>query len=236
MSADSDNPSATGSSSPVPAGVRVFPNVWPGDPLPVQPGDAAQFAPMGFCMDVPIMMRPWDTLESALTSREYYGAQPHTFHPLLGAPRTEARGGVIYFDTGETRDSLLAALRIMGVSMRPDWRDFAVFVAESSDPQKDGYIVHCRIMPFSTVMNLYRANPDLVEGGHTPQPVSVQDVLWGFVEGQERRWGTGMGGALSGCMGGDGDWAKESLCFGFMVENAYHMIFRIWSRAELVTK
>jgi hypothetical protein len=34
----------------------------------------------------------------------------------------------------------------------------------------------------------------------------------------------------------DGDWAKESLCFGFMMENEYHGICRIWTRAWLVTK
>ena len=36
--------------------------------------------------------------------------------------------------------------------------------------------------------------------------------------------------------GGDGDWAKESLCFGLMVENGYQGVYRIWSRAWLVTK
>jgi hypothetical protein len=236
MSAEDDTPTGDESPSPVPAGVRVFPNVWPGDALSVQPGDVTQFAPMGFCMDGPVIMRPWDTLQGAIHAGGYYGAQQHSFHPLLGAPRTDARGGVIYFDTGETRESLISVFGVMGVGMRADWRDFAVFVATSPDPQKDGFIEHCRIMPFSTVAQLYRARLDLVEGGTTPQPMSVQEVLCGFVEGQEKRWGIGMGGALSGCMGGDGDWAKESLCFGFMIENAYHLIFRIWSRAELVTK
>jgi hypothetical protein len=41
---------------------------------------------------------------------------------------------------------------------------------------------------------------------------------------------------LSGTFGGDGYWAKESLCFGFLVENNYRGVYRIWSRAWLVTK
>jgi hypothetical protein len=40
---------------------------------------------------------------------------------------------------------------------------------------------------------------------------------------------------LAACaFGGDGERAKESLAFGFMVENAYYGVYRIWSRAWLV--
>jgi hypothetical protein len=45
-----------------------------------------------------------------------------------------------------------------------------------------------------------------------------------------------MSAELSGTFGGDGDWAQESLCFGFMIENAYHGVYRMWSRAWLITK
>ncbi len=217
-------------------GTRVFPNVWPGDVLPVQPGDVTQFAPMGFGMGGPLVMRPWDTLESAVSAGGYYGAQPHTFHPLLGAPRTDACGGVIYFDTGESRESLITAFSVMGARPHESWRDYAVFAAQSEDAEKEGFLSHLRFVSYPALAHLYGAKFALIEGGQSPQTVSVQDVLWHFVEAEQQRWGTGMGGALSGCMGGDGDWAKESLCFGFMVENAYHGIYRIWSRAELVTK
>jgi hypothetical protein len=37
-------------------------------------------------------------------------------------------------------------------------------------------------------------------------------------------------------MGGDADWAKESLAYGSMVENAYRGVYRLWSRTWLVTK
>jgi hypothetical protein len=66
------------------------------------------------------------------------------------------------------------------------------------------------------------------------QALTVGDALWAFIENQERTWGAP--GALGGAMGGDGDWAKESLGYGFMVENAYFGVYRIWGRAWLVTK
>lgn len=191
---------------------------------------------MGFCMSLPVIVRPWDTIESALQSQDYYSAQPHNFHPLLGAPKTDARGGVIYFDSGNSKEEVLGAVRLMGGGMADSWRQFAVFVDESESAIEQGYISHCRLMPYGTLGHLYRASLQLVEGGAAPQPVSWNEVLWHFVQAEEERWGTGMGGDLSGCMGGDGDWAKESLCFGFMVENNYHSIVRIWSRAGLVTK
>ena len=43
-------------------------------------------------------------------------------------------------------------------------------------------------------------------------------------------------GKLRGTLGGDGDWAKESLAFGFFVENTYWSVYRLWSRPWLVTK
>ena len=41
---------------------------------------------------------------------------------------------------------------------------------------------------------------------------------------------------LAGMFGGDGDDSREKLSFGRMVENGYHHVYRIWSRAWLVTK
>ena len=121
-----------------------------------------------------------------------HGARPELAVPPLGAPRTDARGGVIYFDTGETRESLLTTFNLMGAGMHDERRDFAIFVTTSSDPQADGFIVHCRIMPFSTLGHLYPAPLDLIAGGTAPQPVSLADVVCGFVQAQEKRWGTGM--------------------------------------------
>ena len=65
----------------------------------------------------------------------------------------------------------------------------------------------------------------------------MPDFLWAFLVGQAREFGTGMGSPkLAGVLGGDGNFTQEKLSFGLMVENAYYHVYRIWSRAWLVTK
>jgi hypothetical protein len=52
------------------------------------------------------------------------------------------------------------------------------------------------------------------------------------------RWGTSSfeDKGLYKKFGGDGDMKREELAFGLIVENEYYGIYRIWSRAWLVTK
>lgn len=66
-----------------------------------------------------------------------------------------------------------------------------------------------------------------------PQQLTQEEALFAFFEEQRDAY---SGGRLDGLFGGDGDYAYESLCFGLMLENAYHKVFRVWSRAWLVTK
>ena len=68
------------------------------------------------------------------------------------------------------------------------------------------------------------------------EPVTIGALVHRFIELQRERWGTGFSSALRGTLGGDGDWAKESLAFGLMVENGYWGVYRLWSRPWLVTK
>ena len=65
------------------------------------------------------------------------------------------------------------------------------------------------------------------------QKLTLQEAINTFLADQQERY---RPGDLDGCLGGDGDWAKERLAFGFMVENAYWGIWRVWSRAWLITK
>lgn len=68
------------------------------------------------------------------------------------------------------------------------------------------------------------------------QPFTVGELVWRFIEDQQQHYGSGYSRELEVVMGGDGDWAKETLAFGFMVENEYQSVCRVWSRAWLVTK
>lgn len=62
----------------------------------------------------------------------------------------------------------------------------------------------------------------------------LNDAITAFIAAERTYWYDTA--SLSGTLGGDGDWAKEHLGFGFMVENVSHRIYRLWSRPYLVTK
>jgi hypothetical protein len=72
------------------------------------------------------------------------------------------------------------------------------------------------------------------------QPISMVEYVAQFVDEQRLKWNNPDGGAfprsLDTLFGGDGDFAKEALCFGFMVENHPWAVYRVWSRAWLVSK
>lgn len=69
-----------------------------------------------------------------------------------------------------------------------------------------------------------------------PTILTMAEAMWAFVEHEKKEWGTFWGEKLETTFGGDGDFAREDLSFGFMIENADEGIYRIWSRAWLVTK
>ena len=70
-----------------------------------------------------------------------------------------------------------------------------------------------------------------------PQPASIGTYIQQFFSEQDAKWNSRSSDySLRGTAGGDGDWAKERLAFGFMVENEYWGVYRRWSRAWLITK
>jgi hypothetical protein len=214
--------------------IHISPNLWPGQELPVQPGDFSQFVPMGMGLSAPLVMRPWDKLEDVAQRPGFYSFHPHSFHPIQGAPVTEPGGGTIYFDDGVTEADLAAVLRLMEV--RDGIDDYAVFLSHSTDPVTDRYLTQLRFMSRGSLRSLFGVlTGDEFEKFPT-QPLNLGQMCWAFIEHQRKRWGGGYSHALHGTLGGDGDWARESLCFGLMVENSYHGIYRLWSRAWLVTK
>ena len=212
--------------------VTLAPAVWPGKELPVQPGDLSLFAPMGNGLGAPMVMMPWDGLESIAAREAYYGLQPHTGHPFGGAPITDASGGTVYFDDQVPPGDLAAMLRLMGV--HSDLKDFAAFYAEPKGPD-ERHGGQMRIVSGGALEFLYRTPNDDDSMKLRQQSLTVGEAVAKFVEQFQRGWDDGSL-HLSGTLGGDGDWAKESLAFGFMVENQYHRIYRIWMRPWLVTK
>lgn len=211
---------------------KIAPAVWPGAELAAQPGDLSLFAPMGNGLGAPPVMMPWDDLGSVMSRGAYYGFHPHTGHPFTDAPITESGGGMIYFDDRCRQADIEAMYRLMEVYGKVT--DYAAFVQESNDPQ-DRYLTQLRIVSGGALSYLFQV-PDTPESkALREQPLSVGELLWKFIEWHVQECDAGRY-SVDGTLGGDGDWAKESLCFGFMVENQYHAIYRIWTRAWLVTK
>ncbi len=201
--------------------LRVSPPIWPNYSLQIEPGDLSQFAPSG---------------------NGVYGYQNLTGkNPITSAPPQEACGGVIYFDSDITKEDFLALLRILEVQaahvVKPD-KDFAIFTAESAEPGQDKYLAQARIVSKFALRYMFGALTQADYEHFPEQATTIAEALWTFIETERKRWGTSWmeDKGLGGTFGGDGHFACEQLAFGLMVENDYHKIYRIWSRAWLVTK
>ena len=212
--------------------VKLAPAVWPGEALGIQPGDLSLFAPMGNGLGAPMVIRPWDDLGDVASRGAYYEFHTHTGHPFTGAPKTEADGGTIYFDQHCQREDIEAMLRLMGVYGK--LTDYAAFLQETTNPE-DCYVSQLRIVGGHALQFLFRTSDEPEQKSLRQQSLPISEVIWRFIEWFRQEYDAGRY-SVDGVLGGDGDWANESLAFGFMVENQYHSIYRIWTRAWLVTK
>jgi hypothetical protein len=202
---------------------------WPGGAA-LDPGDFTKFVPMGMNLGNAPVVRPGDTLESAFAAMDYYGLQPHAPDPFHDAPLTDGGGGTVYFDARTEDASVRSLLALMEVQ---DAAEFAAIQVDADQPLQQRFLRQLRIIVPEALGALFNAAyaPELVK-----QPCTVGAAIAGFIAEERERYGTGMSSKLTGTFGGDGDWAKEALCFGFTVENGFHGVYRIWSRAWLVTK
>lgn len=124
-------------------------------------------------------------------------------------------------------------LRLLNVSSHS--KSYAVFCGRASDPKEENYLMQMRIVSCFAPRFIFHALTSSEADAFPDQNLTIDELVWFFIEHQQQEWG-GRGSELSGVMGGDGDWAIEKLSFGFMVENDHHKVYRIWSRAWLVTK
>jgi hypothetical protein len=210
----------------------LAPATWPGAELAVQPSDLTHFAPLGMNLGgMPLVIRPWESLDATLSAGKFYATQPHGPHPIRDAPVTSAAGGVVYFGNSIGDEDLAALMRVLRVPTRAT--SFAAFRSDAERPIVERYLTQLRIVNRPALEALFGAEP---HAEFVSQPIDIGATIAGFVANELERWGMWSGGKLTGSFGGDGDWASEDLCFGFMVENEYHGVFRIWSRAWLVTK
>jgi hypothetical protein len=217
---------------PIETFIKFAPPTWPGDALETQPSNFSLFVPMGSGLGNPMVMMPWDNIESAFSRASYYSFHPHTGNPYTGAPVTEAGGGVIYFDAECQRAEIDAMLRLMDV--RRDIVNYAAFIQDADKPE-ERFLTQMRLISGHGLEFLFRI-PDKPETRPLrEQKLNIGDAIWKFIETFRGEYLEGRYD-VRGSLGGDDDWAKERLAFGFMVENAYHGVYRIWTRSWLITK
>jgi len=199
--------------------IRVSPLTWPEKELEVHPGNLELIAPHG---------------------NGIYGYQDPSQGMFNSAPSQEAAGGTLYFGNDVEWADFIGLLRVLGVISRygRSAKAYVVYVQESKTPGVDGYLTQMRIVSRFGLRFMFRAINDREYDAFEDQFLPVEEALWTFILKEKGRWGTSLDGrnGLRGVFGGDGNFACEELAFGFSLENEYHRVYRIWSRAWLVTK
>lgn len=198
--------------------MKISPPLSTGNRINVNPGDLTKFAPYG-------------------NGVYGYDGKPEV-NPLKSAPPQEPTGGTVFFGSDVNKDDFQALLRLLQVKI--DIKDYAIFIACSEQPVKDGYIVQVRLISKFGLKYMYGSINTAEYENFEEQKLNLSDLLWLFIEDQKKKWGTSFTEdkekGLAGMFGGDGDYEREELAFGFTMENEYYGIYRIWSRAWLVTK
>jgi hypothetical protein len=214
--------------------VPILPADWPDPKLDRKPGDlsVSEIVPHGIGKPGPMIFQPWNTFESFVERPNYYAFDPPAKDPIEWAPKSLSSGGVVYFDQGANLADLDGAMSTMGVMA--DSVDFAVFAAVAQDIRKERFLHQIRIVSSFALSSLFDLPDEIIEA-HCKQSITVGRLVRRFVEFERKFWDNGPN-RLYGTLGGDGDLAKEWLSFGFLVENSYYNVYRLWSRPWLATK
>ncbi len=176
----------------------------------------------------------------AFKGQTYLGANYHERYnnPMLAAPNGEGIAGTIYFQNDVSRDDFFGALRLLEIKDPPGApKEFVVYSASSQKPGEEQYLRQLRIVSHFAMRHEFHAVKDDQKSKLPTQELSLEEVLWLFIQNQREEWGVSFGSPkLEGLFGGDGWGAREELSFGLQVESDYNGVYRIWSRAWLVHK
>ncbi|MBX9693801.1 MAG: hypothetical protein K2Z81_15535 [Cyanobacteria bacterium] len=153
-------------------------------------------------------------------------------------------GDLIYFGECDDEDEFYAAAYELAGDRAGDHTYAAVFTTIFEEFDLHGtplegsdlyYLEHLRQICQPAMEMFYGDFRDaLVE-----HEASLPQALWNFNLMDIHRFNpefTAFPGALDGVIGGDGDFEREQLSFGMVVENRELGIYRIWSRVTLCTK
>ena len=158
------------------------------------------------------------------------------FDPLQLGPFRSGSYGAVYFETRGDREDTTALFELLEVKLQS--RAFVTFEAgcDYEEVRHSRYLNQRRIVSHRALLAFFETTVEEVSKSATESSGTIGDALFGFIDDEISRWGLGYSWELNGTLGGDGDWAKETLSFGFMVEDANMGVYRIWSRPWLVTK
>lgn len=117
-----------------------------------------------------------------------------------------------------------------------DRRNFLAIGSHSNLPVHSRYLDQLWIIWSPTARDVFG-----LSDGDLPseQDLSIEEALLGFVDRQIDKWiepGRLYSSRLDGSIGGDGEYAREALGFGFTVEDPFGCVYRIWSRPWVVLK
>jgi len=176
----------------------------------------------------------------AFQGQTHFGAGYHERYnnPMLAAPSSEAAGGTIYFHNDVRREDLAGALHVLDIKNPPGApKKFIVYSTISSKPGKEQYLRQLRLISHFAMIYSFNSMRENEATGLPTQELSLEEVIWLFIQNQREEWGTSFGSPkLEGLFGGDGHYAREELSFGLQVESDYFRVYRLWSRAWLVHK
>ncbi len=212
-----------------PTELEIKSNDWPNGLDDDAPGNEKHFLSRGFLLGPPAEIFPY----RGMASDDYYDAEEERADPITNAPLQDPNGGTVYFDTTDKEQLGVIFSATAGQTLNTE---FAAFAFQARDPVTERYLDQMRIVTSIALANVFDVDEDDLPGEQT---MTIGEALTGFVTAQESKWcepGETFPHRLEGAAGGDGDWAREALAFGFHVENSYWGVCRIWSRLWLVTK
>jgi len=172
-----------------------------------------------------------------LPDDQYKALKRYAFDPVLTAPLLVPSAGTVYFERQDAAD-LHSLFKVLGI--KGDTHEYVAFATSAYEPAFERYLTQLKFVTFFALERTYRLTSQTIP---PEQTITLAEAMVGFVECQHGHWlgpRPSLRSRLAGTAGGNGDEAREGLGFGLHVEKVFQLsipgIYRMWSRAWLVTK
>lgn len=171
-----------------------------------------------------------------------YGFQAKGFpRPETLAPREEDAGGFLFLPANVSDELVSGLVGVSGLlASSHAWsKKYAVQVLDAPEGMEAqlGYMRKLVICGRMGLRFLFHSITEQDYSNFPDQPVTPEDLIKAFISDERSKYGLHFGNRkLAGKFGGDGNYAQEALAFGFSIDNSYHGLVSVWSRAWLCTK